>query len=69
MSPEPELRCALCLEQGTAARAVFSAERDDGTEVLSCEACLGQLVTRMFGDGSVAAPAWGLIVCDIRRGA
>ena len=47
---------------------MFSVGPDDGGEVLSCEAHLGELVTRLFSDGSVAAPAWGVTVYDVRPG-
>jgi len=44
----------------------FSLEPDDGAEVLSCAGCLAAIVTRLFDDGSVIAPAWGMKVYDVR---
>lgn len=49
-----------------AASPGFSVEPDDGVEVLSCGACLAPVITRLFDDGSVIAPAWGLKVYDVR---
>lgn len=58
-------QCLLCPAPASQP-AVFAVEPDDGAEALSCEAHLGALVTAMFSNGSVAAPAWGLTVYDVR---
>ena len=49
-----------------AANPDFSVEPDDDVEVLACAACLAAVITRLFDDGSVIAPAWGLKVYDVR---
>lgn len=49
-----------------AANPEFSLEPDNGEEVLACSACLAAVVTRLFSDGSVIAPAWGMKVYDVR---
>lgn len=48
------------------APAVFSVEDDAGAEHLACEPHIGPLLTRLFDQGLVVAPAWGAKVYDIR---
>jgi hypothetical protein len=53
--------CASC-----GAPAAFSVEDDTGAEHLACQADIGRLLTRLFDQGLIVAPAWGATVYDVR---